>query len=325
MSIGIPSSNPLDYTGPQQNIAPIRFFPREPTTTDKKYRVGQLVIIGKNPSSGTEGDIWYLSKFDGSGDAQWIQLLSGSSTPGVDEITTDDGSPSVKPDVNSNINILGGTGIAVTGNGPGDTVTVSTDTTVSDSFPTDSGTATPSSGVLNVLGGTLLNTAGASNNVTVNADDNVVGSVVSDSGTATPTGNAFTIAGTGGITTSGAAATITIDGTSVGNLAWSVITDATDTIEVNNGYFANRAGGVAFTLPVTAAVGDTFALSAMVGDGWSITQNASQNIRVGNQISTTGAGGSIASTAVGDTVTCVCSVANTTFQVISSMGNLTIV
>ncbi len=37
--------------------------------------------------------------------------------------------------------------------------------------------------------------------------------------------------------------------------AWTVITAATQTISVSNGYASNRSAGVAFTLPATAAVG----------------------------------------------------------------------
>jgi len=238
MTIGISKFIPTDYTGPTSNLAPIRFFPREPTTTDKKYPVGQLVILSKNPSSGTEGDIWYLANFDSSGDAQWLQLLTGAASPGIDEVTTDDGSPSVKPDGNGNINIVGGMGVSVTGNGPGDTVTIS------------------ASGV---------------------------------------------------------------------GLTWSVISSATQAVSVQNGYFANRGAGVTFTLPATAAVGDAFAISAINAGGWTLAQNAGQTVHFGNQDTTTGAGGSLSTTAIGDTITVVCSVANTDFVVINSIGNITFV
>jgi len=239
MSFGVPSTNPTDYTGLTQNVAPLRCFPREPLTSDKKYRIGQLIILGQNPSTGTQGDIWYLSKFDSSGDAIWLQLSTGSSSLAIDMVTTDDGAPAVEPDVSGNINILGGTGITVTGQGPGDTVTIA------------------ASGV---------------------------------------------------------------------GFTWTVVTTATQAISATNGYFANRAAGVTFTLPAIAAVGATFAISSMhASGGWTIAQNAGQSIKLGNQDTTTGVGGSLASTASGDTVTIVCTVTNTNFNVISSMGNITFV
>jgi len=235
---GIPYQNPLRYTGPGANVIPIIVFKREPTTTDVKYRIGTFIIIGKDPSSGTEGDLWYLSDFNASGEAQWLQLLTGAGSPGVDSITTDDGAPAVEPDGVGNINIVGGTGIAVTGTGPGDTVTI--------------------------------------------------------------TSNAV-------------------------NLTWNVITTATQTISVNNGYFANRgAGSVTFTLPAIASVGDRFVINAKNATGFIIKQNALQNIQIGNQITTVGTGGQLESSSVGDSLEIVCSVANTDFNVISMMGNITV-
>jgi hypothetical protein len=129
-----------------------------------------------------------------------------------------------------------------------------------------------------------------------------------------------------GISVTGSGASITFTATaSPFVVQWSVITTATKTIVVNEGYFANRGAGVAFTLPAVCSVGDVFYLSAIDAGGWSIVQNAGQDIRLGNQISTTGAGGSLSSTAIGDSIFCVCSVANTSFVVISSMGNITVV
>lgn len=121
---GLPYQNPLSYTGPQMNVVPIKVFFREPAMTDTKYRIGSIALIGKNPSTGTEGELWYLSKFNSSGEAEWLQLLTGASSPGIDSITTDDGAPAVEPDGNGNVNIVGGVGCTVAGQGPGDTVTI---------------------------------------------------------------------------------------------------------------------------------------------------------------------------------------------------------
>ncbi len=72
--LGIPFQNPTDYTGPKMDIIPIRRFPRRPLTTDKKYRIGQFAIIGRNPTTGTEGDLWYLARFESNGDATWLEF-----------------------------------------------------------------------------------------------------------------------------------------------------------------------------------------------------------------------------------------------------------
>ena len=72
-----------------------------------------------------------------------------------------------------NIDILGAGFLTVTGTPATSTLTISDDGTVATSYVTDAGTATPAAHVLNVLGGTNINTAGAGANLTVNLDDNI--------------------------------------------------------------------------------------------------------------------------------------------------------
>ena len=48
MTIGISRFQPLDYTGPTANTIPITYFNREPTVTDKRYPIGQFVIISES-------------------------------------------------------------------------------------------------------------------------------------------------------------------------------------------------------------------------------------------------------------------------------------
>jgi len=236
---GVPLSIPGNPSPRQGAVVPIQRFQRQPLATDVKYPIGFQVIIGENPSTGTQGDLWWLSSFDGSGQAVWKQFLSGASSPGIDSITTDDGSPEVEPDVNGNVNILGGTGCATAGQGPGNTVTI-----------------------------------------------NVTGM----------------------------------------GLDWSVIQSATQTISVGHGYFADRSGGVTFTLPVTAAVGDTFIITNINAGGFIVAQNSGQTIHQGTNSSTTGVGGSANSTAIGDSLILTCAVANTQFwATFPPQGNITLV
>ena len=136
-------------------------------------------------------------------------------------------------------------------------------------------------------------------------------------------GTATITAGTGISVTPGAN-TITIANTSTG-LTWTVITGATQALAVNNGYFANRGAGVTFTLPGTAAVGDVIEVSNMNAGGWIIAQNAGQSIKISSGDTTGGVGGSLASTANGDSVKMVCNVANTNFVCVSIVGNITVV
>lgn len=103
-----------------------------------------------------------------------------------------------------------------------------------------------------------------------------------------------------------------------------VVSGTTQSMVVNNTYVSNNAGVVTLTLPATAAVGDEMRVTGLGAGGWSIAQNAGQLIHFGSVASTTGAGGSIASTNQYDTTHIKCVVANTTFNVLSSQGNMTV-
>ena len=105
-------------------------------------------------------------------------------------------------------------------------------------------------------------------------------------------------------------------------MTWTVVNGNTN-MAVNNGYGSNSAGAVAFTLPVTSAVGDTVAIQGMQGS-WNVVQGAGQQIHVGSSASTLGAGGSIASTNAFDAITLVCLVANTIWYAKAPQGNITI-
>lgn len=107
-------------------------------------------------------------------------------------------------------------------------------------------------------------------------------------------------------------------------VVWSVIT-ADQTAAVNSGYLTNKATTLTLTLPTTAAVGTKIRVSGMNSGGWKIAQNASQIIHFGKSDTTTGTGGYIQSTLTRDSVELLCCVANTEWNVISSVGNITIV
>lgn len=115
-------------------------------------------------------------------------------------------------------------------------------------------------------------------------------------------------------------------GSSGGGYTWQVVTASSEDLAAGNGYIANNAGTVTFTLPASAAVGDAFRVVGMNNQtGWEIAQNAGQTIHFGTSDTTTGAGGSLASTETYDAVEIVCNVADTDFIVLDSVGNITIV
>lgn len=109
-----------------------------------------------------------------------------------------------------------------------------------------------------------------------------------------------------------------------GGLSWTT-KGASTALVVNNGFIANAGAALSFSLPASSAVGDVVALILDGATSWAITQGAGQRIRIGSIETTAGAGGSITSTAQGDTIYLVCVTANTRWVTSSMVGNLTVV
>lgn len=106
-----------------------------------------------------------------------------------------------------------GTGIDIT-NGAG-SITVAVDTTeignIPTSFPTDSGTATPSGNALTVTGSGGISTSGSGATITIDGSG-IAGGITTLAGdTGTATGTTVTIAGGTGITTSATSSTVTVN------------------------------------------------------------------------------------------------------------------
>lgn len=104
---------------------------------------------------------------------------------------------------------------------------------------------------------------------------------------------------------------------------WSVVTGSTSLV-TGNGYVSNSASVLPFTLPATAAVGDHYKITGFGAGGWTLGQNAGQTIHLGNNPTTTGTGGSIASQNRYDGIELICVEANTDFVVVSAYDTLTV-
>ena len=115
----------------------------------------------------------------------------------------------------------------------------------------------------------------------------------------------------------------TIDLAAATGLTWSVETGAAVAAAVNYGYITNRAGGITYTLPTTAAVGSIIKICSISGLA-TIAQNAGESIVFGLQTTTVGVGGSLVMTDDGDAIEIVCTVADTQWNVLSSVGNWTV-
>lgn len=94
----------------------------------------------------------------------------------------------------------------------------------------------------------------------------------------------------------------------------------------NNNYYTIAPGGnLLMALPTSIAAGTILHVVGFGSTGWTITQAAGQLIYFGSHATTLGAGGSLVSTNAHDAVELLCVAANTTFTVISAVGNLTYV
>lgn len=105
-------------------------------------------------------------------------------------------------------------------------------------------------------------------------------------------------------------------------VAWTVKT-TNAALAARTGYFDNSVGGLTFTLPSTSSIGDIYQVAAMNTGLFTIAQNASQSIIFNANATTSGAGGSIALTSTGGAISIICNVANTGFQVLTSLGEFT--
>lgn len=224
----------------------------------------------------------------------------GTIPPGtyVQTLTGNTGGP-VGPDLSGNINTLGTNNITVAGNAGTNTLDFAVSGTTNHSL---------------LLG----NAVGALSNLGVANDGELpIGSTGVDPVLATLT------AGTGVSIVNGSGS-ITIS-SSGGGLSWSVIT-ADQTASVNNGYICNKAGTLALALPGSSSVGDIVRVTNInTSTGTQFTQAAGQQIFFATSSTTLGATGTLTSTQLGDSLEIVCTAVNTTWRVISSIGNWTVV
>jgi hypothetical protein len=102
------------------------------------------------------------------------------------------------------------------------------------------------------------------------------------------------------------------------------VTTTSQAIAANTTYRPNNAGLVTLTLPSTAVDGSIVQVTGVGSGGWRVAQLAGQQIVFGNRKTAVGASGRIDSTHARDCVTLECVVANTTWEIIGSQGNIDI-
>lgn len=118
--------------------------------------------------------------------------------------------------------------------------------------------------------------------------------------------------------------TITLTALS-GVITWNTISSNT-VLSPNAGYFCTGGTNLQLTLPTTSSLGDLIEISLDGATSYTVVQTTPiQQIRYGNQITTLGVTGSLTSTAQGDSIRMVCSATNSKWNVLSSIGNLTVI
>lgn len=100
---GISPKGPNDYTGPKLYGVTIVTRNREPSGADyrqpengKLYPIGSWWIISIDPTSGVQGDLWYLSKIVANV-AYWVKVSGGSAGPLIEIEVDSDTAPGVNP------------------------------------------------------------------------------------------------------------------------------------------------------------------------------------------------------------------------------------
>ncbi len=102
---------------------------------------------------------------------------------------------------------------------------------------------------------------------------------------------------------------------------WNNVTGASQTVFSGNGYIANRATLVTFTMNASSLT-DVFRIVGFGAGGWTLLPSGSQIFYIGNQASTVTTG-SLSSTNAGDCVELV-ALSATQIIVMSWVGNITV-
>ncbi len=105
---------------------------------------------------------------------------------GVQTITGNSGG-AVGPDLSNNVNLLGTGSISVVGNPGTNTLTITPSGAIATSFVEDTGSATPSSGIINDLGSGSITTTGSGNTITTSLTGLTNHAVLIGAGTTTIT------------------------------------------------------------------------------------------------------------------------------------------
>ena len=216
-----------------------------------------------------------------------------------------------------------GAGISIT-TGAG-SITISNTSASAIQFDGNTGTATLSAGVINIVGNTdgIVSTTATGNTVTIQSTTLTDGQLFIGSTGNPPVASTLT-AGTG-ISIADAPGSITISSSATG-LGWVDVTPIMSPKQMvsDTGYIADGVSLITLILPTSPAQGDVVRVAGFGSGGWKIEQNAGQQIFYGSDSTTAGTGGSLQSSNQYDCIELLCITTNT-FVALSSIGNITVV
>lgn len=90
-----------------------------------------------------------------------------------------------------------------------------------------------------------------------------------------------------------------------GGLTWVDATGSTQALLTSHGYVTDNAGGVVYTLPATALLGDIIKIVGKLGIA-TVTPLAGQRILIGSASGTVGVTGTAVANNVGDCIELIC-------------------
>ena len=216
-----------------------------------------------------------------------------------------------------------GAGISIT-TGAG-SITISNTSASAIQFDGNTGTATLSAGVINIVGNTdgIVSTTATGNTVTIQSTTLTDGQLFIGSSGNPPA--ASTLTAGSGISIGIASGSITISSSATG-LGWVDVTPIMSPKQMvsDTGYIADGVSLITLILPTSPAQGDVVRVAGFGSGGWKIEQNAGQQIFYGSDSTTAGTGGSLQSSNQYDCIELLCITTNT-FVALSSIGNITVV
>lgn len=270
---------PLSYIGANA-VQPPDFVTkaRPPTANDSKNMyLGNIWLdtTGYPATIPKAENVWMLVALIGN-QATWVHFGAG----GLETLTGNSGGP-VSPDVNDNINVVGdGIGITIVGTPINNTLTVSLigGGVAAQSFPTDSGTATPNAaGVLNIITNRAINHSGASFLFSAPGPSNTVQLNVTDA-----ISNTFIGLNSGSLITSGTGRNTALGAISLANVTTGFANTSIgyDSLNLNTTGDNNTAIGHA-AMPVSTTSSTNTAIGA--NSMQSLTTSVGANTAVGVQ------------------------------------------